>query len=619
MIYYVIQETVLWIKNIRIREVREMKKRILASICFLLVLCTGCSLLRDLGGYSESVEPVTGSTEEARDPGGEDGSEIVLTEPDSGDFLTRFGYDVLWIGPHAYGIVSSEEGGFSTLVSFPMSQLWEEGTGLYLSMKTGKPGVIPYVIVSRNQGVSVDAEEYLTDQFLPDMKKTYGEDLQRASAAEPVTVGGNRLWQMDLEYDLPDDGVRILMRRICGTIGDSFVIFTAKKTSEDNDAVFTSLEEIVNYYRNGANAYTAGDVLEEGQAGERPEGNIQGKGFGDYSVSPAERLSLNTVTVSNDVFSMEVPENWVLMTHKQFSDFGVYLYDPEVPERKIFFYCKMEYFNKSQAEKDYYANLAAIAGVKSFAADINGYLTSASVPVLDPATTEQFYRVYPEFIQLLYQIQGYTYIYPDLNAVQVLERYRSSAPVTPTCMDNSILRISFTADSGKTCQGLVGGEISNKLTYMQGSVDLGNYCVYDVMGITAPEAEFSELEPVLLRCLTSFDLTSGYVQKTQQNVADQTDAILAAGRNMQAAYDSYNEAWSSRQTSYDILSQKNSDAALGYERLYDPVSGEVYRAETGFYDSYDLHRDEYANRNLQRIDSSSEQYYLQAVDYYITK
>ncbi|MBO4407156.1 MAG: hypothetical protein J5849_05595, partial [Clostridia bacterium] len=582
-----------------------MKKRILAAICFLLIFLTGCSLLKDLGGYSESIERIPRNTEEAPEPGGNEGAETALTEQESGDFLRRFGYDVLWIGQDAYGVVSSEEGGFSTLVSFPMSQLWEEGTGLYLSMRTADPGVIPYVIVSRNPGVALDGEKYLKEQFLPDMQKTYGENLRRASAAEKVAIGEKQLWQMDFEYDLPDDGVRILMRRICGTIGDSFVIFTAKKTSEDNDAVFTSLEEIVTFYRNGAGAYAAGEVPEEGQTGTQPEGNIQGAGFGDYTVAPAKRLSLNTVKVSNEVFSMEVPENWILTTHKQFSDFGVYLYDPEVPERKIFFYCKMEYFNKSQAEKDYYANLAAIAGVKSFAADIDGYLTSASVPVLNPATTEQFYKVYPEFIQLLYQIQGYTYVYPDLNAVQVLERYRSSAPVTPTSMDNSILRISFTADSGKTCQGLVGGEVSNKLTYMQGSVDLGNYCVYDVMGITAPEEEFAELEPVLLRCLTSFDLTSGYVQKTQQNVADQTDAILAAGRNMQAAYDSYNAAWSNRQTSYDVISQKNSDATLGYERLYDPVSGEVYRAESGFYENYDLHRDEYANRNLKKIDSSS--------------
>ena len=71
--------------------------------------------------------------------------------------------------------------------------------------------------------------------------------------------------------------------------------------------------------------------------------------------------------------------------------------------------------------------------------------------------------------------------------------------------------------------------------------------------------------------------------------------------------------------SYDILFQKRSHATLGYDRLYDSETGEIYRAEVGFYDNCDLHRDEYANTNLQLIDSGSEQYYLQGVDYYITK
>lgn len=597
-----------------------MKKRILSTLLAILLLLfsfSGCSLLRDLGRYRESVEP---NTESLTEPGGDavPGEPDEIREPDSGDFLARFGYEVTWIGDDAYGIVSCREGDFSTLVSFPMSQLWEDGTGLYLSMDTSKPGLIPYVIVIRNKGVTMDAESYLRTRFLPEMQEAYGSDLTRYTEAKPVTVGGRELWQMEFEYELPDQGATILMRRLCGTIGDSFVVFTAKKTLSDNDAVFTSLEEIVSFYRNGAGAYAGGGALPD-DTSEPGDTGAEKTGYGEYAVKPAERLSLNTVQVSNDIFSMEVPENWILTTHKQFSDFGVYLYDPVVPERKIFFYCKMEYFNKSQAEKDYYARLASMAGVRSFDADVYGYLTGASVPVLSPATTSEFYKVYPEFIALLYQIQGYAYVYPDLNNVRVLEQYQSSAPVTPTCMDNSILRIAFTSDTGSACQGLVGGEISNKLTYMQGGIDLGNYCVYDVMGITAPEAEFAELEEVLLRCLTSFTLTSSYVRQTQQNVANETDAILAAGRSMQAAYDSYNAAWRSRQTSYDIASQKNSDAALGYDRLYDPDTNEVYRAEIGFYDQYNLHRGDYSNQNLQKIDASSEQYYLQSVDYYITK
>ena len=129
-----------------------MKRYGCLILCLALLLLSGCSLLRDPGRSSASAQP----PETADGP-----EEDVISEPEGGEFLSRCGYEVMWIGTDAYGIVSCEEGDFSTLVSFPMSQLWEEGTGLYLSMKISRPGTIPYVIVSRNRGVSLDAEEYL--------------------------------------------------------------------------------------------------------------------------------------------------------------------------------------------------------------------------------------------------------------------------------------------------------------------------------------------------------------------------------------------------------------------------------------------------------------------------
>lgn len=223
---------------------------------------SGYSWFEDLGGYQASVITDSDSSYNANSNTGSDVDEpVVIREPDSGDFLRRSGYDdVIWIGQKAYGIVSCEENDFSTLVSFPMSQLWEDGTGLYLSMKLDKPGVISYVIVSRNQGVSLDAEQYLSTRFLPEMQNTYGTDLIRYTGVEAVMVGGRQLWQMELEYELPEEGVTILMRRLCGMIDDSFVIFTAKKTTEDNDAVDSYLEEIITYYQNDADAYSDGTV-----------------------------------------------------------------------------------------------------------------------------------------------------------------------------------------------------------------------------------------------------------------------------------------------------------------------------------------------------------------------
>ena len=46
------------------------------------------------------------------------------------------------------------------------------------------------------------------------------------------------------------------------------------------------------------------------------------------------------------------------------------------------------------------------------------------------------------------------------------------------------------------------------------------------------------------------------------------------------------DSWENRNNSYDIISQKQSDATLGYERVYDTETGEIYKAYNGFTDDY---------------------------------
>ncbi len=47
------------------------------------------------------------------------------------------------------------------------------------------------------------------------------------------------------------------------------------------------------------------------------------------------------------------------------------------------------------------------------------------------------------------------------------------------------------------------------------------------------------------------------------------------------------DSWNKRSASYDIMSQKQSDAILGYERVYNTDTGEIYKAYNGFTDDYD--------------------------------
>lgn len=68
-------------------------------------------------------------------------------------------------------------------------------------------------------------------------------------------------------------------------------------------------------------------------------------------------------------------------------------------------------------------------------------------------------------------------------------------------------------------------------------------------------------------------------------------------------------AWENRSKTYDIMSQKQSDTTLGYERVYDTDTGEIYKAYNGFTDDYDG----------QKYKSISEEMYIEKTSGYIEK
>jgi hypothetical protein len=71
--------------------------------------------------------------------------------------------------------------------------------------------------------------------------------------------------------------------------------------------------------------------------------------------------------------------------------------------------------------------------------------------------------------------------------------------------------------------------------------------------------------------------------KALQGQSERTKILSQAAQQIS---DGIMDSWNKRQTSYDITSQKQSDATLGYERVKDTETGEIYRATNGFMDSY---------------------------------
>lgn len=73
--------------------------------------------------------------------------------------------------------------------------------------------------------------------------------------------------------------------------------------------------------------------------------------------------------------------------------------------------------------------------------------------------------------------------------------------------------------------------------------------------------------------------------------------------------DGFMASWENRNRSFDIMSQKQSDAILGYERVYDTETNEIYKATNGFMDVYDE----------DRFKPISEDMYSEPISGYIEK
>ena len=107
------------------------------------------------------------------------------------------------------------------------------------------------------------------------------------------------------------------------------------------------------------------------------------------------------------------------------------------------------------------------------------------------------------------------------------------------------------------------------------------------MTITSAKDKFIDYKDMLLECINSIKFTDSYVNKTIDDGNTQTKNALALSASIQKSFDSYMSACENRSKTYDIMSQKQSDATLGYERVYDTKTNEIYKAYNGFTDDYD--------------------------------
>lgn len=318
------------------------------------------------------------------------------------------------------------------------------------------------------------------------------------------------------------------------------------------------------------------------QNGMDVNGSKQTGAEANFNIVKTKASSLTLEDYSTDVFSMKKPQGWSVETGGAGMYYAIKVYDPQDTNNQVFLMLKMQPLLKSSAAKSAWQNYYQLSGNSS------QYKVFADAVVLDNPTTEDFYSKFGEISSYMNGIEPTlaSFKFPTLSNFVKQEEFESSSSMKNVALDSKVLRATFKGDNQKNGEGMFMASIVNFGTQYQGGADMGYYMIYDIMAITADKDEFINYKDILLQSVNSIEFSNAYVTKTIDDGNAQTKQALALNASIQKSFDSYMSAWENRQKSYDIMSQKQSDATLGYERVYDTETGDIYKTYNGFTDDY---------------------------------
>ena len=292
----------------------------------------------------------------------------------------------------------------------------------------------------------------------------------------------------------------------------------------------------------------------------------------NFVIKDSETKNIVLEDYSNDLFNMKIPKGWKVDTLGDYIHYTIKVYDPNNPLYQFFLNLKTEGYNKSQDAKNWQQKY---------------YPDSlfAKTSVLDNPTTEGFYKIFND-LGTLNNTSSFTF--------PVLNNFTVTSNLGANSLGGDILRATFTDNSGEAGEGIFMAYVYDAGTYYVNEniisgkqIDIYYLNVYDAIFMTTPKDEFINWESTLNSIFSSLQFTDTFLNgynSEQDSVMKNFQSIRNIGNQIS---DSIMSSWESRSASYDIMSQKQSDATLGYERVYDTETNEVYKAYNGFTDDYD--------------------------------
>ena len=271
----------------------------------------------------------------------------------------------------------------------------------------------------------------------------------------------------------------------------------------------------------------------------------------------------------NGNLKMQIPKGWKVEIPNTvtYSGYTFKVYNPEDKNYTFEFSLGLSGFLKTEAARKKYASLypAAVFG---------------QLPALDPQTTERFYKVWDTTAKVGNKmINQEFFVY--LNNFEMIENLGKNS------LGGDIIRGKFLNDKKETMQGLFTASIFDSGSYYMYGLDLAPLNTYHNIIMYAPDEEFVNWQPIYDHCLATIEFTDAFMNGFNKEQSTKVSTVKANAKIYDEISDMIMDSWNKRSNSYDIISQKRSDATLGYERVYNTETIEVYRAYNGFTDGYD--------------------------------
>lgn len=305
-------------------------------------------------------------------------------------------------------------------------------------------------------------------------------------------------------------------------------------------------------------------------------------------ITPSEAKKIQTELYECADFSLTIPKGWKVTSGGVNIYHSIRVYDPSEPLNQMFILLKADCLLHSQAGKDAWQYNYSMGNQQA------AFLAAA--PVLQNPSTEGFFNIFSQYSDFATQFEptysGYTF--PRFDGFTVTERFAAASGMAAS-LGEELLRADFT-DGGKAGEGMFSASVvdfgstaiaAGMNGYMLQQADGGYYMAYNVMAVTAAKDTFIEWESVLTDCMKTLQHSDSFVSSTNQASNEKVALSQQISRNFNQTMDGIMSSWENRNKSQDIISQKQSDATLGYERVYDTETNEIYRATNGFTDVYD--------------------------------